>query len=597
MVVRCDAAADRLRAHQRRQLDGLRLDFRKGLLLGRQHARVRVVDHEDGTATGRRAYEERWRLAARPAGSVSLRGDDRPRVGAHLLEEVAKSAHLFGRVAYEREDLVSSAAGPDDEGALRIAEMRSEPRYRPQFVGAVHAPSSPQPPSLPQLPNRELTVREDALRALLAALRCGAGARALGAENSAAPKPRHAADRTFAECARTGGGMSEKNRLLLVDDEPRILEGLQRLLRPLRPSWDIATATSGQNALDLFATEPFDLIITDMRMPEMDGASLLAAIMEKHPRTVRFVLSGQTDPEATLRAVRVAHQFIHKPCTPTALIELIERSRRVGDALHDDGAREALGALDVLPSLPGVCAELTALLRDADVSIAAISEVLEKDPAMTAKLLQLVNSSFFGLRRTVFKVGDAVRMVGVELIKNLVMSFGILRVFKTRAKQFSLDAFQDHAVAVATLARHVSPRREDADACFAAGLLHDVGKLVLAANSPDDYDALASRAAVGGVTFDVAEAETKLCGHAQLGACLLNVWGLPWSIVEAVAYHDDARPLEPEFGVAGAVHVAHQLVAVSGGASPETIDRAYLERHDLLARLPGWLATAKELPR
>src|ERR1017187_6368046 len=102
--------------------------------------------------------------------------------------------------------------------------------------------------------------------------------------------------------------------LLFVDDEVRVLQGLQRQLYGMRNEWNMNFKEGGAKALDFMASAPVDVIVTDMMMPGMDGAQLLTEVMKRHPDTIRIVLSGHADREAILRLVGPAHQYLSKPC-------------------------------------------------------------------------------------------------------------------------------------------------------------------------------------------------------------------------------------------------------------------------------------------
>lgn len=330
-----------------------------------------------------------------------------------------------------------------------------------------------------------------------------------------------------------------KRRMLLVDDEQKIVDGLQRRLRPQRATWEVATATSGSAALAALEAAPFDVIVTDMRMPEMDGASLLAVVRARHPATMRLVLSGQTDAEAALRAVPVAHQFLSKPTDPVVLLESLNRVALSRDAVADARAVAAVGAVHALPTPPAILDELTQLVNRDGASASAIAAVVERDPAIFLKLLQLVNSAFFGHRREMYRVVDAVSYLGVGLLKNLIDSASILNPGPVAAKRFDALASGQRSRAVAEAARHVGGER--GEIYFAAGMLHDVGKLIMASEMPDVYDEVAQRAEASGRSFEEEEERRGGCRHAHVGAYLLDLWGMPQPLVEALAIPPGGR--------------------------------------------------------
>ena len=117
--------------------------------------------------------------------------------------------------------------------------------------------------------------------------------------------------------------MSQKPRIVFVDDEVNILNGIRRSLRGMRTSWDMEFFTSGQAALDGLSKAPAEVVVSDMRMPEMDGAQLLSQVKDRWPQTVRFILSGFSNEEAILRTICPSHQYRANPCESETLITAI----------------------------------------------------------------------------------------------------------------------------------------------------------------------------------------------------------------------------------------------------------------------------------
>jgi DNA-binding NarL/FixJ family response regulator len=197
-------------------------------------------------------------------------------------------------------------------------------------------------------------------------------------------------------------------RVLFVDDDPLILSGLRRMLRDQRQEWEMCFACSGEDALRMLAEIPCDVVVSDMRMPQMDGAELLSRVRSMFPDTVRIVLSGQSDKEAILKCVGPAHQFLSKPCVPERLRETIQRACAVKGVLKSTELRTLVSQIDNLPSIPKVYERLISELRGPDVSIEDVANLIAADVGMTAKILQLVNSSFFGLPQRVTNLSHAV---------------------------------------------------------------------------------------------------------------------------------------------------------------------------------------------
>jgi HD-like signal output (HDOD) protein len=381
----------------------------------------------------------------------------------------------------------------------------------------------------------------------------------------------------------------ETKRILFVDDEPNVLQGLQRMLREYRKDWSMSFALSGAAALELLGKEPFDVIVTDMRMPGMDGAELLTRVSKLHPRVVRLILSGQTDAAMTLRSIVTAHQYLSKPCDAKLLRATVLRACALRELMANQPLLALVSQVKSLPSLPSLYAEVVEKLRSPQASLNDVAQVIAKDPGMTAKVLQLVNSAFFGLKRRVASPVQAATLLGSETLKALVLSVEVFSSFDAATIQgLSLDAVWGHSMAVGSLARKIAisqdAGRNVGEDAFMAGLLHEVGTLVLAASLPRDYGRALALAAAEAV--DIHEAERRVFGatHSQVGAYLIGIWGLPDQIVEAVAWHHDpARCPERTFTPLTAVHVANALEEPA--AAP---DLAYLEALGLTGRLETW---------
>ena len=199
-------------------------------------------------------------------------------------------------------------------------------------------------------------------------------------------------------------------RILFVDDEPNVLAGLRRLLYPLRDQWDMAFAGSGREALQRLEESAFDVLVTDLRMPEMTGVELLGRVRQRFPQITRIVLSGIADLELTLRAATLAHQYLCKPCDSATLHNTLERAYSMRQVLEDPALRELISGIEELPSLPSIYLDLTGILGSGEACAQDIADVITQDMVMTAKMLQLVNSPMFALHRKVTNVAEAVNV-------------------------------------------------------------------------------------------------------------------------------------------------------------------------------------------
>ncbi|MFY9731484.1 MAG: response regulator [Candidatus Acidiferrales bacterium] len=351
-------------------------------------------------------------------------------------------------------------------------------------------------------------------------------------------------------------------RVLFVDDEPKALEDLKLMLQVQEFPWEAAFASSGKSALDLMAEKPFDVIISDIRMPEMDGATLLKFICERFPGAVRIVVCSQDEMNGALRTVPVAHQFLLKPCDPHMLRVAVERATSLSDVLSNKMLASTVGSVKDLPVLPRTFMALRDKLADPNASVKEVVKLVEQDISISAKILQLVNSALFGLPREISTMNTAVSYLGIDMLHNLVLSAEVFRVFENAAKLpgFSFEEVHEHSQLTAKIASHIPVPAAVHSAAVVAGLLHDVGKLVLATRSPKHFARVLQGAAEEKRPLFAVEQDLMGVSHAEVGAYLLGIWGLPCPVVEAVAHrHHPERVPQETLDAVAVVHVANYL--------------------------------------
>lgn len=387
-----------------------------------------------------------------------------------------------------------------------------------------------------------------------------------------------------------------KKRILFVDDEPAILAGLQNLLYKDRKRWEMVFALGGQLALDELRKAPFDIVVSDMRMPGIDGAMLLNVIKDECPATVRIMLSGHADREAIVRALPALHQLLSKPCDANTLRGAIERSLDATNVDRDIKIRQIVGGVDKLPTPPQLYVELSRLMESTTTSVADVAKVVTRDPGLSAKLLQLVNSAYFGTGQSTTSIQQSVALLGTDRLRYIALTASVFssREGETASLGFSLEELQQDSMRAAHLARSLA-QPAVRDEVFASTLLHDVGRVVLALSRGDEARICFERVKQG---EDRLAVELELFGvtHADVGARLLAIWGLPKAIVDVVQFHHDPGSA-PEAcrELASIVHVADALTHAGGAGTP--LDLASLERAGYADRLPGWIAIAQAAGR
>lgn len=395
-------------------------------------------------------------------------------------------------------------------------------------------------------------------------------------------------------------GRRAMRRVLFVDDAPEILKHLQRTLAPMQSEWTMEFFSSANSALAAMSEAPCDVVVSDMTMPGMDGAQFLTEVRKVSPQTIRMILSGDQSPVNYLRSASVAHRFLQKPVDVETLKATIAQAQALRVVLANPALRTLVSEIKSLPSLPSIYQDLMQAMQGPQASLKKASRIVTKDLGMVTKILQLVNSAFFGLRTHVSDPEQAVALLGFETIKSLVLSSQVFAQFdQARLPGFSLEALWRHAMLTATCARRIAKEAGASqpviDEAFTAALLHDVGVLVLVANKPDDYARVLELMRAGQMPDWAAEREIFGADHAHVGAYLLGIWGLGDGIVEAVAFHQ--HPVDYKgsgFQAVTAVHVANAFAETQTRADAGTnnnmlsLDENYLTRENLLASIPQW---------
>ena len=383
-------------------------------------------------------------------------------------------------------------------------------------------------------------------------------------------------------------------RVAFVDDEPNILSGLRRILRGMRNEWDMNFFEGGQAALENLESMPCDVVVSDMKMPGMDGAEFLSRVRDQYPETIRIALSGETDSNMIYRCVQHAHQYLAKPCDPDALTGAVKRACSLRALVDDPKLQSVVSNLTSLPSLPEQYQQIMEELQSEEPSLPKIGEIIESDVAMTAKILQIVNSAFFGLARDVTSPVDATTYLGVDVLKSLVLTSGVFSQFDDSAVGIDvLRRLWSHSAEVGTLAKDIMlAETKDkllADYAMLGGLLADVGKLVIANNMPEEF--VRAQAMADEQDKSEWEAELEVIGHSHsdVGAYLTGLWGLPNPVVECVAFHHNPIVcVDAGFVPLTAVHVADAISHMQDDGSTPVLNAEYLEQIGMSDRLSSW---------
>lgn len=334
----------------------------------------------------------------------------------------------------------------------------------------------------------------------------------------------------------------QKRKILFVDGEPRVLQGLKRMLRSMNHEWEMSFAETGKGALDILGRDSFSVVVTDIFIPDMDGIELLKKIAAMHPQVVRIAFSGTPKENMILKTINSTHQFLSKPCNPDELKRVVTRACALKDLLIEENLVSIISKMESLPSIPSLYVKIVAELQSEDASIQTIGEIISKDLGMTIKILQLVNSAYFGVIKRITSIAHAVSFLGLDTIKGIVLLEKTFSQYKDKnIPDNFLEQIFNHSMKIGVVTKAISEQeglnKKRVNDAYFAGLLHDVGKLVLADNFPEKFMQIINLSKKNNTPAYVFEKDAFGTTHAEVGSYLIGLWGLDDAIVEAVAFH------------------------------------------------------------
>lgn len=347
-------------------------------------------------------------------------------------------------------------------------------------------------------------------------------------------------------------------RILIVDDEAQILKALVRLF--IDTDYEVLSAEGGAQALEMLEAEKFDLVISDMRMPNMDGYDLLNRVKEMYPSILRVILSGYTDEKIVIKALQnnIAKLYLYKPWNNEQLITIVKNLFDTEDILLEKRLLEIVNNYGELPTIKKSFQAIIHLIEQ-DAEFDEITREIEKDLSISSKLLHIVNSAFYGIRTGSIK--QAAVYIGMKNIRNIVLSTSIIDSLEKNKK---MEKIIDDQWAFAFLTNKILAfiyekllRKQLPDDSIAAGLMHNLGVIFLLNAYKDEYGALIEKSINTGIDLLTLENEKYGTTHEAIGGYLLSWWELPFPIVESAIYHhdpSDGRILNKE--LVAAVHLS-----------------------------------------
>ena len=340
----------------------------------------------------------------------------------------------------------------------------------------------------------------------------------------------------------TEGMGDAMNRLLFVDTSPQNIAAYSMLFVNNTKEWECRFADSIKTAFDELSYSNFDIVVTDVKMPVLNGVPLLETIAQMYPDIIRVVLIPSLSADYPKHLVKYAHRIIVRPDSYEKLETLVGRIFCLYKTIMHPQAIKFIDGLETIPSLPKVYGDLVAELESPSPSVKKAGALIAADIGMSASILKMVNSAYFGLSERITSPEFAVSLLGLDIVQGLVLTAHLFSAFScAETKLLHLETIVDHCLITGFLAKEIAKHENlptsVVDSLHISGILHDIGQLIFASHSPKLYKQV----------IDIAikekrplfEIERDLFGviHAEIGAYLLGQWGLPEIVIELIAYH------------------------------------------------------------
>jgi len=394
-------------------------------------------------------------------------------------------------------------------------------------------------------------------------------------------------------------------KILFVDDEKNILMAMKRQMHPYREKWKCFFAEDAETALAVLNSRDINVIVSDVIMPHTNGLELLKKVSVKYPEVFRIILSGQVNEDMAMDCMRVSHQVFAKPYDVNNLIQKIDDLVESEHIISNSYMRDILSNITNIPPVPSTLLEINNTLKDPEATITDVGEIISQDPAVSAGLLKLVNSPFFSLRNDIYSTEKAVALLGIETIKAFIINNYLLGYFKLESTDYlDIEKLKKHLFIVSLLSKSISQglnlSKESQEIAITASLMHDIGKLILLANIHDRYVATIKETIRHDRPLWEMERECLGYTHAEVGAYLFSIWGMPKELTEAILYHHTPN-LSPNKEINSLVplHIAnvfeHNLINYGEHRPERKVDQTFLERFDLNSKIETILTDCRNI--
>ncbi|MDQ8203453.1 HDOD domain-containing protein [Pelagicoccus sp. SDUM812003] len=357
-----------------------------------------------------------------------------------------------------------------------------------------------------------------------------------------------------------------KTRILIIDEDKEQLSTYQETLAPKSAQWELICADSAGAGLESAKAQSPDIVIVAFSVQKEHGVELLDEIEKLLPNSQRFIAAKEADKPKLDDSFGHAFQFLPNPCPANRLITEIQRCVAIDSWLGNPRIKEVVAKMGEFPSLPPMYLKVVNELNSRNSSAASIANAISGDLAISVKVLQTVNSSYYGFEEKISDITQAVSILGLDCVKNLVLAIQVFSSFGRSPDHKAItDQLWHHSMSVAVASKRIAlfetEEEKQGEEAYTAGLMHDLGKLILLDAEPESFLAAREQAKEKNLPLWQVENEILGCNHAEIGAYVLGRWGMPASVVEAVAlHHEPINSFGKRFSTLAAVHVANALV-------------------------------------
>jgi HD-like signal output (HDOD) protein len=386
-------------------------------------------------------------------------------------------------------------------------------------------------------------------------------------------------------------------RVLYLEEDPTAVAELIHYLGE-KTQWDVAHAKNPQEARNIARKQPIDVALLSATMPDSDPVTLAEELTQVHKKISIFLLAPDAESGMTAYASG-RFQWLAKPCPPETLVSAIERMAALVSWLTNNTTIDLVSGLHSLPTIPSNYQGVIRAIHSPNSSVQEIADAVEKDMGITSRVLQVANSAYYGYSKKITSPMEASMLLGIDTLKSLVRYTHVLNNFpQTPATNAIFDQVWRHSAGVAAVARKIvllhTKSEELGDEAFTAALLHDIGKVVLTSIKPDEYKQVLRQASETNTMLNMVERIKLQTTHAETGAYLLSLWGIPFSILEAVAWHHYPRECkEKKFSALTAVHIAnvaeHRRNRIDETKVIPTLDELYLNEIGVWKEAQEWV--------